>query len=201
MLQFVRWQSVSKERNKRDFSAISNAPDTFGKDVVDAVYAADAGAIVHDTKKQGRPDLVRLTWDAVQEFQAEAVTVISNEKLTKKVVYGMETRGVPAYGAIWDIHPSVKQDIMTVSSSQNNVIPEHAFLVFFSFSNSDLISGRRGANTAPYISSVIMRVGKTTSRLDWNHNHFEEVGSCTLAEALIGNGKGDLLPEGYEADD
>jgi hypothetical protein len=38
----------------------------------------------------------------VQEFQAEAVIVISNEKLTKKVVYGMETRGVPAYGAIWD---------------------------------------------------------------------------------------------------
>ncbi|KAF7175100.1 hypothetical protein CNMCM7691_006504 [Aspergillus felis] len=79
-----------------------NPVDTFGKDVVDAVYAADAGAIVHDTKKQGRPDLVRLTWDAVQEFQAEAVIVISNEKLTKKVVYGMETRGVPAYGAIWD---------------------------------------------------------------------------------------------------
>ncbi|PKX90060.1 putative NRPS-like enzyme [Aspergillus novofumigatus IBT 16806] len=79
-----------------------NPIDTFGKDVVDAVYAADHGAIVHDTKKQGRPDLVRLTWDAVQEFQAEAVIVISNEKLTKKVVYGMETRGVPAYGAIWD---------------------------------------------------------------------------------------------------
>ncbi|KAF4179619.1 hypothetical protein CNMCM8694_001561 [Aspergillus lentulus] len=27
---------------------------------------------------------------------------------------------------------------------------------------------------------------------------FEEVGSCTLAEALIANGEGDLLPEGYE---
>lgn len=65
---------------------------------MDAVYAADSGAVVHDTRKQGRPDLVRLTWDAVQGFQAEAVIVISNEKLTKKVVYGMETRGVPAYG-------------------------------------------------------------------------------------------------------
>ncbi|KAH2889657.1 hypothetical protein KXW22_006305 [Aspergillus fumigatus] len=79
-----------------------NPVDTFGRDVVDAVYAADSGAVVHDTRKQGRPDLVRLTWDAVQGFQAEAVIVISNEKLTKKVVYGMETRGVPAYGAIWD---------------------------------------------------------------------------------------------------
>ncbi|KAL3479456.1 hypothetical protein BJX99DRAFT_244844 [Aspergillus californicus] len=79
-----------------------NPRDAFGKEVVDAVYNADPDAVVHDTKKQGRPDLVQLTWDAVQAFQAEAVVIISNEKLTKKVVYGMETRGVPAYGAIWD---------------------------------------------------------------------------------------------------
>ncbi|KAJ0422238.1 hypothetical protein BJY00DRAFT_79653 [Aspergillus carlsbadensis] len=79
-----------------------NPAATFGKDIVDAVYSADPGAVVHDTKKQGRPDLVRLTWDAVQRFEAEAVIIISNEKLTKKVVYGMETRGVAAYGAIWD---------------------------------------------------------------------------------------------------
>lgn len=75
---------------------------TFGKGIMDDVYNADPGAIVHDTKKQGRPDLVKLTWNAVQDFNAEAVIVISNEKLTKKVVYGMETRGIPAYGAIWD---------------------------------------------------------------------------------------------------
>ncbi|KAF7116150.1 hypothetical protein CNMCM5793_004170 [Aspergillus hiratsukae] len=79
-----------------------NPVNTSGKDVVDAVYTAAPGAIVHDTKEQGRPDLVRQTWDAVQAFQAEAVIVISNEKSTKKVVYGMETRGVPPYGAIWD---------------------------------------------------------------------------------------------------
>ncbi|KAF4268848.1 hypothetical protein CNMCM8714_000752 [Aspergillus fumigatus] len=87
---------------RRPIWSTPNPVDTFGRDVVDAVYAADSGAVVHDTRKQGRPDLVRLTWDAVQGFQAEAVMVISNEKLTKKVVYGMETRGVPAYGAIWD---------------------------------------------------------------------------------------------------
>ncbi|EAW13731.1 putative NRPS-like enzyme [Aspergillus clavatus NRRL 1] len=80
----------------------SNPEVTFGKDMMAAVYGADPHAVVHDTKKQGRPDLVQLTWDAVQSFGAEAVIVISNEKLTKKVVYGMETRGVPAYGAIWD---------------------------------------------------------------------------------------------------
>jgi hypothetical protein len=34
--------------------------------------------------------------------RGEAVVVISNQKVTKKVVYGLETRGVPAYGAIFD---------------------------------------------------------------------------------------------------
>jgi ferredoxin-NADP reductase len=67
-----------------------NPVDTFGQDIVAAVYNADPDAVVHDTKKQGRPDLVRLTWDAVQSSGAEAVIIISNE------------RGVPAYGAIWD---------------------------------------------------------------------------------------------------
>ncbi|CBF82492.1 hypothetical protein AN9129.2 [Aspergillus nidulans FGSC A4] len=75
---------------------------TFGQEIVNAVYAADAGAVVHDTKVLGRPELVKICWDAVQEFKAEGIVVISNEKVTKKVVYGMESRGVAAYGAIWD---------------------------------------------------------------------------------------------------
>ncbi|PKX90062.1 GNAT family N-acetyltransferase [Aspergillus novofumigatus IBT 16806] len=38
---------------------------------------------------------------------------------------------------------------------------------------------------------------EATARL-YQQLGFEEVGSCTLAEALIANGEGDLLPEGYE---
>jgi ribosomal protein L14E/L6E/L27E len=34
--------------------------------------------------------------------RGEAVVVISNQRVTRKVVYGLETRGVPAYGAIFD---------------------------------------------------------------------------------------------------
>lgn len=33
---------------------------------------------------------------------AEAAIVIANEKITKKIVYGLRTRGIPAYGAIGD---------------------------------------------------------------------------------------------------
>ncbi len=45
-----------------------------------------------DTREHGKPDMVKLTYRLVQEFQAEAVCVISNQKLTRKVVYGMVSR-------------------------------------------------------------------------------------------------------------
>lgn len=55
-----------------------------------------------DTRKHGKPDMVKLTYRLVREFEAEAVCIISNQKLTQKVVYGMMSRGIPAFGAIWD---------------------------------------------------------------------------------------------------
>lgn len=55
-----------------------------------------------DTRAHGKPDMVKLTYRLVKEFNAEAVCVISNQKLTRKIVYGMMSRGIPAFGAIWD---------------------------------------------------------------------------------------------------
>ncbi len=46
--------------------------------------------------------MVKLVYRMVREFDAEAVVIISNEPLTRKVVYGMMSRGIPAFGAIWD---------------------------------------------------------------------------------------------------
>lgn len=57
---------------------------------------------VIDTRKHGKPDLVKLTLKMVKEFNAEAVGVISNQTLTEKLVYGLNSRGIPAYGAIFD---------------------------------------------------------------------------------------------------
>ncbi|KXJ91583.1 AMP-binding enzyme [Microdochium bolleyi] len=59
-------------------------------------------AVVHDTKIKGRPDLVKMGFNLAKSFGAEGVIIIANEKITKKVVYGLESRGMPAYGAIWD---------------------------------------------------------------------------------------------------
>lgn len=55
-----------------------------------------------DTRKHGKPDLVKLTLKMVKDFNAEAVGVISNQGLTEKLVYGLTSRGIPAYGAIFD---------------------------------------------------------------------------------------------------
>ena len=75
---------------------------TYGDGVVDAVKRADENAVIWNTKAKGRPDMVLLTFELYTEFNAEAVFIISNPKVTRKVVYGMESRGIPAYGAIFD---------------------------------------------------------------------------------------------------
>ena len=62
-------------------------------------YYADPDAVVWNTRMLGRPDMVN---QLVVQSNAEAVFIISNPKLTKKVVYGMQTRGIAAYGAIFD---------------------------------------------------------------------------------------------------
>ncbi|KAF9774695.1 hypothetical protein IL306_007274 [Fusarium sp. DS 682] len=76
--------------------------EAFGEDLCRTVIKRVPNAIIHDTKKQGRPDLVKMGYNLAKSCKAEAVIIIANEKTTKKVVYGLETRGVPAYGAIWD---------------------------------------------------------------------------------------------------
>lgn len=84
---------------------IWSAPDpekTFGKDLLDTIHAGIPDALIYDTKQLGRPDLVRMGYNLAMEFKAEAVIIIANEKITKKVVYGLESRGLPAFGAIWD---------------------------------------------------------------------------------------------------
>ena len=76
--------------------------ETYGDALVDEILAVQPDALIWDTNKNGRPDLVKLAYQAYQEFDAEAVIVISNKKLTWQVVTGIESRGIPAYGAIWD---------------------------------------------------------------------------------------------------
>jgi len=93
---------MAKKMNVRVFWSTPNPEKTFGQEIIDAVKTADPRAVIHDTRTMGRPDMVAITWRLLIESGAEAVAIISNKKLTQKVVYGMEARGVPAYGAIFD---------------------------------------------------------------------------------------------------
>lgn len=79
-----------------------NPEATFGRAIIDSVRRSIPDAVIHDTRAQGRPDLVKMGFNMARGSGAEAVIIIANEKITKKVVYGLQTRGVPAYGAIWD---------------------------------------------------------------------------------------------------
>ena len=75
---------------------------SFGPHVVRSIKEKVDDAVIWDTNALGRPDMVRLSYNMAKDFDAEAVIIIANEKITKRVVYGLETRGIPAYGAIWD---------------------------------------------------------------------------------------------------
>jgi ferredoxin-NADP reductase len=75
---------------------------TFGDAIVEDVLAADEKAVIYDTDKGSRPDIVKMAYSMYIDSEAEAVIIISNPKLTYEVVYGLESRGVPAFGAIWD---------------------------------------------------------------------------------------------------
>ena len=79
-----------------------NPVQTYGENVMRAVAKADPDAMIIDTRASGRPDVVALTYHLYLETKAESVFVISNPYLTSKLVYGLESRGIPAYGPIWD---------------------------------------------------------------------------------------------------
>ena len=82
---------------------------TYSKDIMDKVFAADQNAVVLDTSKfvadggaTRRPDLLRMSYGLYRQSSAEAVFVISNQKVTEKLIFGLESRGVPAFAPIFD---------------------------------------------------------------------------------------------------
>jgi hypothetical protein len=75
---------------------------TYGDALIDEILSVQPDANIWDTSVHGKPDMVALAYGACTSFGAEAVICISNKKLTWQVVHGLERRGIPAYGAIWD---------------------------------------------------------------------------------------------------
>lgn len=84
---------------------IWSTPDpvaTYSKGIVDEVQLADPNALIINTTVTGRPNLAHEAYKLYLASKAEAVFIISNPKVTRKVVYGLESRGVPIFAPIFD---------------------------------------------------------------------------------------------------
>jgi len=87
------------------FRVLWSAPSprhTFGAEIYEKVLDIEPNAVIIDTAVVGRKDIVSLAHKMYMEEKAEAIFCVSNKELTKKLVYEMESRGVPAFGPIWD---------------------------------------------------------------------------------------------------
>jgi hypothetical protein len=85
---------------KRVWWSAPSPRHTFGGDKCGKLLEVDPLAIVINTNIVGR-NWVLLAYDLYVEEGAEAIFSVSDWTLTKRVVYEMEGRGVPAFGPIW----------------------------------------------------------------------------------------------------
>jgi len=79
-----------------------NPRKTYGSELVEDILHVQPKALIWDTDQRGKPDLVQLAYQVYRDSGAEAVICISNKKVTWQVVSELESRGIPAFGAIWD---------------------------------------------------------------------------------------------------
>ena len=75
---------------------------TYGPGILGLVEKFDRDAVVIDTDKHGRQDMLIIAWHLAREMDAEIVFVITNPAATNKIVFGLEARGIPAYGPLFD---------------------------------------------------------------------------------------------------
>ena len=93
---------VDNKIPRRILWSTRNPETTYGPGIIDTVLKADPKAVIWNTTEKGYPDIVMETYKLYVESGAEAVYIISNPKVTRKVVFGMESRGIAAYGPIFD---------------------------------------------------------------------------------------------------
>jgi hypothetical protein len=86
----------------RIFWSTPDPENVFAPYIVDVLRDADPQAVIWNTRKLGRPNLVEAAYDIYLRSNIEAVWIISNAVVTRKFVYGLESRGVPTFAPIFD---------------------------------------------------------------------------------------------------
>ncbi|KAL4563288.1 hypothetical protein LXL04_027328 [Taraxacum kok-saghyz] len=75
----------------------------FGKEIQEWVSRhPKEKVIVHDTAVMGRPDVSEMSVVAAKKWGAEVVIVTSNPEGSRDVVNACKSKGIPAFGPIWD---------------------------------------------------------------------------------------------------
>jgi hypothetical protein len=79
----------------------SNTKETYGAEFVDRLVGTGR-VIVYDTQVHGRPNVTHLTLAMYKMFESQAVFITSNPSVTASLVQCLETRGIHAYGPVFD---------------------------------------------------------------------------------------------------
>ena len=79
-----------------------NPRRTYGDGLVQEILDRQPDATLWDTDTLGKPDVLRLAYAAYVESGSEAVICVSNRTVTWDVVHGLERRGIPAFGPVFD---------------------------------------------------------------------------------------------------
>ena len=79
-----------------------NPGETYGEEILKIVRTVDPQAVIINTSRARRPDLVKEAYTRYKEIGAEAVIVISNRKVTERTVAGLKNMGVPTHAPIFD---------------------------------------------------------------------------------------------------
>jgi ferredoxin-NADP reductase len=93
---------LTKETPSRLIWVTKDPRLTYGDALVDEIMEAQPDALIWNSGERGKPDILRLAYAAYRDSKAEAVICISNSTVTWQVVHGLERRGIPAFGPIWD---------------------------------------------------------------------------------------------------
>ncbi|KAF2859775.1 hypothetical protein K470DRAFT_282507 [Piedraia hortae CBS 480.64] len=75
---------------------------TYQSGLINRVRRIDPNAVIVDSTRTGKKSVPALTYALVKETKAEGVMIISNPKATSETVEAMESRGITAFGAIFD---------------------------------------------------------------------------------------------------
>ncbi|KAJ3391459.1 hypothetical protein HDU92_009019 [Lobulomyces angularis] len=95
---------LRKHPEKSKLLWICSEPEaTFGQELVNEIKSnAGLDAVIHNTRTQGRLNLVKTSISMYQEINAETILVVSNPAFTAQLSYGCNARGIRCLGVIFD---------------------------------------------------------------------------------------------------